>query len=80
MKKKQKFSLPDSKIILLTSLILIVGVIMLFVSIFLSPSQNQNDTVLETIIVQKEENTKQESSQCIFIEKSIDRQLIIFKT
>ena len=63
MKKKQKFSLPDSKIILLTSLILIVGVIMLFVSIFLSPSQNQNDTVLETIIVQKEENTKQESSQ-----------------
>ncbi len=63
MKKKQKFSLPDSKIILLTSLILIVGVIMLFVSIFLSPSQNQNDTVLETIIVQKEENTKQDSSQ-----------------
>ena len=58
MKKKQKFSLPDSKIILLTSLILIVGVIMLFVSIFLSPSQNQNDTVLETIIVQKEEKHK----------------------
>ena len=55
MKKKQKFTLSNSKIFLLTFLILIVGVVMLFFSIFFAPSQNQNKTVLETIVQEKKE-------------------------
>ncbi len=55
MKKKQKFTLSNSKIFLLTFLILIVGVVMLFFSIFFAPSQNQNETVLETIVQEKKE-------------------------
>ena len=68
MKKKQKFTLSNSKIILLTSLILVVGVIMLFFSIFFAPSQSPNETVLETIVeetkeTQKEEIAKNESTK-----------------
>lgn len=60
MKKKQKFTLSNSKIILLTSLILVVGVIMLFFSIFFAPSQSPNETVLETIVEETKETQKEE--------------------
>ena len=59
MKKKQKFTLSNSKIFLLTTLILVVGVIMLFFSIFFAPSQHQNETILENIVAEKEETTKE---------------------
>lgn len=61
MKKKQKFTLSNSKIILLTSLILVVGVFMLFFSIFFAPSQNQQEVVLENIVAEKEDSQKQET-------------------
>ena len=60
MKKKQKFTLSNSKIILLTSLILVVGVIMLFFSIFFAPSQSPNETVLESIVEEKNKTQKEE--------------------
>jgi len=76
MKKKQKFTLSNSKIFLLTFLILIVGVIMLFFSIFFAPSQNQNETVLETIVQSNKEvqqtevkNTDNQKSETKFEEK-----------
>ena len=59
MKKKQKFTLSNSKIFLLTTLILVLGVLMLFFSIFFAPSQNQSETVLENIVAEKEETTKE---------------------
>ena len=60
MKKKQKFTLSNSKIILLTTLILVVGVFMLFFSIFFAPSQNQQEVVLENIVTEKETSQNQE--------------------
>ena len=60
MRKKQKFTLSNTKIFLLSTLILIVGIFMLFFSIFFAPSQNQSETVLENIVQAKEEVKKDE--------------------
>lgn len=73
MKKKQKFTLSNSKIFLLTILILVLGTVMLFFSIFFAPSQNQNETVLESIVTEKTD-TNQNISQPEIVSANIEKE------